>query len=281
MKLVFKNSDSQVNRKIEITKRTKGCQDETWHYHHQYELIYIVKSQGVRFVGDNVSPFDTGDLVLVGPNLPHLWKDEIVSGSDDVEIIVIKFEGDFIGKGTFDRPVFNNINHLLELSRFGVCFPKAQSLMLKDEIENLVNLSLAEQVIKLLGLLNKLSEMEGKEILSTSDMRQNKNCNSERIDRVLSYVSDHYDKDIDLQEIADIACLTTNSFCRFFKKSTKKSFRQYLNEVRIKNASRLLIQENYQISDVCYEVGFNSITNFNKQFKQIIGKTPKEYRMAI
>ncbi|AZQ65248.1 AraC family transcriptional regulator [Flammeovirga pectinis] len=281
MKLVFKNSDSQVNRKIEITKRTLGCQDATWHYHHQYELIYIAKSQGVRFVGDNVSPFESGDLVLVGPNLPHLWKDEVLLSTDDVNIIVVKFEGDFIGKGTFDRPVFNNISHLLELSRFGVCFPKAKSLQLKEEFENLVKLSQAEQVIKLLGLLNKLSEMEGKEILSTSDMRQNKNCNSERIDRVLSYVSDHYDKDIDLQEIADIACLTTNSFCRFFKKSTKKSFRQYLNEVRIKNASRLLIQENYQISDVCYEVGFNSITNFNKQFKQIIGKTPKEYRMAI
>jgi len=97
----------------------------------------------------------------------------------------------------------------------------------------------------------------------------------------LKYISDNYANNIDLNTISDVACMTTNSFCRFFKRTTNKSFTQFLNEVRIKNASRMLIQEKYNVSEVCYVVGYNSITNFNKQFKQIMGTSPKNYRESI
>ncbi|ANQ52374.1 helix-turn-helix domain-containing protein [Flammeovirga yaeyamensis] len=279
MKLVFKDSEVKDNKTICVSKKETACHDTLWHYHQQYELIYIHKSKGVRFVGDNVGSFSEGELVLVGPYLPHLWKNE--DETDEVSIVVMKFERNFIGNGTFDTPAFSMVNDLLEKSRYGVSFPKELGLKLEEEIFDCLNKSTAEQSIHLLSLLLKLSTAEGKQLLSTSDMRQSNDSNSDRIDRVLKYISDNYEKDIDLQEIADIACLTSNSFCRFFKKVTNKSFKQYLNEVRIRNASRLLVQESYQISDVCYEVGFNSITNFNKQFKQIIGKTPREYRMAM
>ena len=112
-------------------------------------------------------------------------------------------------------------------------------------------------------------------------MRQYATGTSQRLDAVIKYISDHYTSDISLQDVADIACLTTNSFCRFFKKMTNKSFTQFLNEIRIRNASRLLIQENLPVSEVSDMVGYNSITNFNRQFKQIMGCTPQAYRHAI
>ncbi|MEM9720379.1 MAG: AraC family transcriptional regulator, partial [Bacteroidota bacterium] len=99
-----------------------------------------------------------------------------------------------------------------------------------------------------------------------------------RIDTVLKFISDNYDSYLTLNDVADIACLTPNSFCRFFKRVTNKSFTQFLNEVRIRNAARLLVQKNLPISEICYMVGYRSITNFNRQFKEIIGNTPKQYR---
>ena len=125
-------------------------------------------------------------------------------------------------------------------------------------------------------------DKKDKTVLSSSDMRQTTtNESSERIDTVLKFISDNYASSISLDDISNVACMTTNSFCRFFKKMTNKSFTQFLNEIRIRNASRILVQENLPVSEVCYVVGFNSITNFNKQFKQIMGATPKKFRDAI
>ncbi|NME67821.1 AraC family transcriptional regulator [Flammeovirga aprica] len=279
MKLVFKDTESKENKAITVAQKTTPCYDTLWHYHQQYELIFIQKGSGLRFVGDDVTSFSEGDLVMVGPYLPHLWRND--EGQDDVSILVMKFDENFMGQGTFDKPIFSKIKELLEKSKFGVSFSNELGLSLEEELMGCLDKSTADQSIFLLSLLNRLANTGEVKKLSTSDMRQQGDTSSDRIDRVLKYISDNYEKDIDLQEIADIACLTSNSFCRFFKKVTNKSFKQYLNEVRIRNASRLLVQENYQISDVCYEVGFNSITNFNKQFKMIIGKTPREFRMAI
>ncbi|PWJ41796.1 AraC family transcriptional regulator [Sediminitomix flava] len=279
MKLVLKNSEAQLNKRLSIALDKVPCLETAWHYHSQYELIYIRRSSGIRFVGDSVANFKEGELVLVGPNLPHLWRHRHIG--EKVDILVIKFERDFIGEGTFDRPEFTHINQLLEMARFGLQFCEERSDYYKADLDDLLNCSYAEQSIKLLKILNGLASSGETKVLSTSDMRQEVDDSSERIEKVLKYIANNYDRDLDLQEIADIACMTTNSFCRFFKKTTNKSFKKYLNEVRIKNASRLLIQEDFPIADICYEVGFNSVTNFNKHFKQIVGKTPKEYRLAI
>lgn len=285
MKLVLKNTDSFVKERLNIHKNEVPCLDSSWHYHPQYELIYISKSTGIRFVGDSVSHFSPGDLVLVGAYLPHLWRNDPSYYKDDdsmkVKTIVLKFTKDFIGKGTFNNPEFVEIKHLLEESKFGVCFGKDISKKLHDELIGIPDLSPAEQSIKLLDLLRKLSLTSKKEVLSSTDMRQYTTENSHRIDKVLKFISDNYESEINLQNVADIACMTTNSFCRFFKKMTNKSFTQFLNEVRVRNASRLLVQEDLPVTDVCYRVGYRSITNFYRQFKQIMGCTPKDYRLAI
>ena len=145
----------------------------------------------------------------------------------------------------------------------------------------IVDLSPAEQSIKLLDLLCRLSRAEDKKILSSTDMRQYTTEHSQRIDMILKYISDNYAQEINLKDVSDIACMTTNSFCRFFKKITNKSFTEFLNEIRIRNAARLLIQEDLSIAEICNLVGYNSITNFYRQFVQIMHTTPKGYRINL
>ena len=127
MKLILKNTDSSANERINITKKEIPCLDSSWHYHAQFELLYISKSNGIRFVGDSVAQFSPGDLVLVGPYLPHLWRNDVSYYGDltnKVKTIILKFTRDFIGEGTFDKPEFSKINHMLETSKFGVSFGK-------------------------------------------------------------------------------------------------------------------------------------------------------------
>ncbi len=286
MKLVLKHPEEITNKKLSVSKNTRPCLDSSWHYHSQYELIYISVSHGIRFVGDSVSRFQPGDLVLVGPYLPHLWLNEPEEYKDQtvnkkVNTIVIKFTEDFIGSDTFKNPEFLKIDKILKESKYGISFGQNISDKLHNELIALNKLSYTEQAIKLLNILHQLSLTNSKKVLSSTDMRQYTSINSSRIDTVLKYISDNYSKNISLEDISQVACMTTNSFCRFFKKVTNKSFTQFLNEVRIRNASRYLAQNNLSVSEVSYLVGYNSITNFNKQFKQIMGSTPKSYREAI
>ena len=286
MKLVAKNNDTLQNKRLSIVEKEKPCLDSEWHYHAEYELIYLTKSFGIRFVGDNVSPFKPGDLVLVGPSLPHLWRNDAsfyndIENETSVKTIVTKFTKNFIGEGTFDNPEFSGILKLLHKSSYGICFGEKIAKKLHKDIIELSTLPRPQQSIQLLSILYQLSNSEDKNILSSSDMRQYTTEHSERIDTVLKFISDNYTSSISLNDVSEVACMTTNSFCRFFKKMTNKSFTQFLNEVRIRNASRLLTQKEVAISSVCYAVGYNSITNFNKQFKQIMGATPKKFRETI
>ncbi len=285
MKLILKNSDKFEDERLSIVLKEIPCLDSSWHYHPQYELLYISESFGIRFVGDSVSHFFPGELVLVGPYLPHLWRNDpsyYKEGDENrVKTIVIKFSKNFLGEGTFSQPEFSGINNLLEQSKFGISFGKQVSTKLNDDLMKIIELPPAAQTIKLLEMLYRLSIAKDIEVLSSTDMRQYTTDNSQRIDSIIKYISINYVNDITLEDISEVACMTTNSFCRFFKKITNKSFTEFLNEVRIRNASRLLAQEEIPVSEICYSVGYNSITNFNRQFKRIIGVTPKDYRSAI
>ena len=287
MKLILKNIDCPFNERLHVACREVPCLDSSWHYHPQYEILYISNSSGIRFVGDSVAHFTAGDLVLVGSYLPHLWRNDPSYYKDqesldnNIKTVVLKFMKNFIGEGTFDNPEFSEINKMLKVSKFGISFGKSISKKLHSDLIDIVHLSPVEQSIQLLKILYQLSQSNEKRLLSSTDMRQYALATSHRLDAVVKYISDNYAKDIELQDVADIACMTTNSFCRFFKKMTNKSFTQFLNEVRVRNASRLLLGGNLTVTEVCYSVGYKSITNFYKQFKQVMGSTPKMYRQSI
>lgn len=285
MKLVLKNTISFSNQRFYVRCNEQPCLDASWHYHPEFELLYISKSSGIRFVGDSVSPFFPGDLVLVGPYVPHLWRNTPSyyqeNSEENVQTVVLKFTKDFIGQSTFQLSEFSEINSMLEESKFGIHFSKITSQDLHQELLDIINVPPPVQLIQLLKVLYKLSQEKNKTVLSSTDMRQYNTKPAHRLDEVLKYISDNYANKITLNNVADIACMTTNSFCRFFKKMTNKSFTQFLNEVRVRNASRLLLQNDLTVTDVCYMVGYNSMTNFYKQFKEITGYTPNGYRRHI
>ena len=285
MKLIQKNTESLINRRVDITRKEIPVLDSSWHYHKEYELLLITKSTGIRFVGDRVSRFYPGDLTLVGPYLPHLWRNDPDYYSEDetnkVKTIIVKFTRDFIGEQTMNNPEFKNIRALLEYSRSGVTFGMHTSEALHEEIVGLIDQSPSQQVIRLLDILDRLSGSKERLMLSTTDMRQFTSDQSQRLDSVIKFISDRYSEDIGLDDVATVACMTTNSFCRFFKNKTNKSFTRFLNEVRIRNATRILVQEDHPVAEVSSMVGYQSITNFNRQFKMIMGTTPQCYRESV
>ncbi|MBX2814694.1 MAG: AraC family transcriptional regulator [Saprospiraceae bacterium] len=281
MKLVLKDPAGFQEEHCSISVHDKPCLDSSWHYHAQFELLYNARGSGIRFVGDSVSEFSPGDLVLVGPYLPHLWRNDSSYYEDgatkNVRTIVLKFTRGFIGNDTFENPAFSDVKKLLSRSKYGISFGNRTSKALHQDFLQIVDLPEHEQLIQLLSLLCRLANSPEQEVLSSADMRQYKDQHSDRLTQVVRHISDHYADDISLQDIADVACMTTNSFCRFFKKKTNKSFTQFLNEVRIKNAARILVQNTVPVSEAGYKVGYKSLTNFYKQFRQVMGCSPKAY----
>lgn len=277
MKPFLKNDGSVFQKQVVVLERTIPCLDENWHYHPEYELIFITKSKGIRFVGDSVSQFNPGDLVIVGPYLPHLWRNDDAHSNVDVKTYVIKFDKNFLGENTFDKPVFSRINDLLKKSSKGVIFSETITKKLKNLIFKLADFTEDLQHVKLLEILNTLSKDEESHQLSISNMSFEDDVNSNRMDKVLNYISENYSTKITLDDISKVACMTTNSFCRYFKNKTNKSFVQFLNEVRIRNAVRMLTMEKMRISEVCFAVGYNSKANFNVQFKSFMNCSAKDY----
>ena len=287
MRLVLKQSETLLNKKINITKRVVPSFDVAWHYHKEFELLYISQSNGIRFVGDNVSPFFPGDLVLVGSNLPHLWRSDPsyyeTNSTKNIKTIVTKFTKDFLGVDFFSNQQFYKIQKLLQASKYGLYFNREVSQSLHNEIMKLPDLSPIEQNIALLNILHKLSIVKevNKTVLSSSDMRQSFTESSEKIDIVLKYISDNYATNINLEKVASVACMTTNSFCRFFKKTTTKTFTKLVNEYRVVHATKLLAESNMNIADISFECGFNNFSHFNKLFKEFTGKSASVYRSEL
>lgn len=283
MRLVEKNQRQPLSASFNAYERNIPCFDDAWHYHSQYELIYITRSSGMRFVGDSVSKFLPGDLVLTGPNLPHVWRNNpsYYKGADDREVktIIIKFENDFLGESFFNSPEFVQIHEMLDLARRGLFFGHNDEV--RKDISQLLNKDGVERVLSLLGILNKLSKMKDRKVLSSSDMTQVLLDKKNRLDSIIKHISDNYASPLTLEDVSSLACMTPNSFCRYFKNMTNKPFSTFLNEVRIQNAMRLISIDKENIKDISFDVGYKSVTNFNRQFKKVVDMTPMQYRQSL
>ncbi|MGI9552067.1 MAG: AraC family transcriptional regulator [Aurantibacter sp.] len=277
MELLYKKDENTRVNSFFVKRVKEPVFDSNWHFHEEYELIYIIKGQGIRLVGDNLSNFQSGELVLVGPNIPHLWRStENVFLADR---IVIKFDQLPGGVNFFSLPEFSKIRSLLNKSETGISFGGRTRGDVHDDIIDLSNSDGADKWIFLMRILNTLSESKDTKELSSPYMKISPlKLEENRLSKVIAFISENYMKDIVLEDVADIASMTIQSFCRFFKKRTNKTFVQFLNEYRIGKACVFLIENRMPISDICYELGFNSTTNFNRIFKKQYACTPMEYR---
>ncbi len=254
-----------------------------FHFHPEIEIVHIIKGTGMQFVGNHLHSFKPGDMIMVGSNLPHLWKCDAQyftpNSSLKAESFVIHFLPNSLGEDFFKIPENSSVLKLLETAKHGLIIKGKTKTSIAILIKRLLKETGTHKVITLLQILNILAN-------STELSKLNKNITSsvqtsktrERMNNVLQHLMNNYTETIRLNQIAQIANLSKNAFCRYFKNNTKRSFSSFLLELRINHACKLLSETDKTIAEVCFESGFNNFSNFNRYFKQSTKYSPLQYR---
>ena len=256
-----------------------------WHYHPEYEIVLVLESTGKKFVGSNISNFKPGDLCMIGAYLPHYYRNDEQFYAKDANIraksLVIHFLEDFMGGNFFDLPECQAIKNLLERSKLGLNFGPQTVKKVAAKIEGLQYITGINRLLELIAVLAILSESEDMQELTTNSMSLQNEVDSARINGVLSYIVQNYQQEIQLAEVAKLANMSESAFSRYFKKRTRRTFSQFIAEIRIEHACKLLVQDKMSISAIALESGFNNLSNFNRQFKLLKKTTPLAYRSTF
>lgn len=252
----------------------------TWHYHPEIELVYVENGSGKIHVGQHLSYFKNGTLVLIGSNLPHLGFVERMT-SNEVEIVA-QFKIDFLGHNFFDSVEMANIKKMLELSASGLKFKKHVQKLIGERLKEILEMSSFNKLIYFLKLLNKLSKVTDYEILNVGEVAMVSNPqDNDRLNIIFKYVRHNFNLEIRLDEISSLVSMTPQGFCRYFKKTTSKTFMQYVNEYKVVHATKLMAETNLSLTEIADESGFNNKSHFINQFKRITKQTPSEYRKGL
>jgi AraC-like DNA-binding protein len=250
-----------------------------WHYHPEYEIVFVRKGSGKLHIGEHLKNYEEGELVFIGPDLPHTGFGYGVIGEH--EEIVVQLRKDFLGEDFMQKPELQHIRELFERAKLGLSFQGKTRKIAANKLQKMLTLSHFERLVELLNIFHTLATATEFSVLNTTDKRFDFNHKDEdRINKVYEYVEQNYQQNVDIQAVADLTNLTIPSFCRYFKKITHITYTDFVNEYRINQACRLLY-ENKPIADICFEVGFNNISHFNKTFKQLKGKSPREYKIEM
>jgi AraC-like DNA-binding protein/quercetin dioxygenase-like cupin family protein len=277
MKPAYKSVSLMDSRTFRVIRQENKQEFEfPWHYHPEFELTYISNSQGLRYVGNNIENFYENDLVLLGSNLPHCW----INSEDQEEsskAVVIYLNEELVKWLSEDQ--FNSVRSLFNKSCQGIKFKTSVALKIKPKLDQLLLADPFEKYITLLQILQELSVTTEFDLLSQIGFSYELNsANNERINTVYEYVRNNYHKKISLADVATRVNMSEEYFSRFFSKSLMKSFFTFLNEYRINRACKLLIETEKQVTEICYQVGYESIPFFYRQFKKIKNIPPQAYR---
>ncbi|MDQ3291149.1 MAG: AraC family transcriptional regulator [Bacteroidota bacterium] len=255
--------------------------DAPLHFHPEYELTLIVAGHGKRIVGDSIEDFVPGDLALLGPNLPHYWHSDkqYQTGKLISQSIVIQFHSQFLGENFFLVPEMTSIRKLLDKAQLGLTFEEKTRTETARRMQHLLQLTGAKQLLELLSLLDFLANStHSQQIASAGFSQYADSYDCERINNVCQYVFNTFTDEVSIAHAASLAHLSVPAFCYYFKKRTRRSFSQFVNEIRIGHACKLLIETNRTVSEICYASGFRNLSNFNRRFKEIRHISPQEYR---
>ncbi len=251
-----------------------------WHYHDDFELHYIVNSSGKLFVGDYVGNFDPGNLVLTGPRLPHNWishlqPNEVIPQRD----MAVQFGCDLFSRLTPILPELATLNALLERARYGIEFSGVSPIVAHKHMTEISQADGPMRLAKFLQFMHLLSLETDYQLLSTVQLKSNADDQMlDKIDIVVNYVTDNFKDNINLAEVSNLIGMSESAFSRFFSKATGNRFSDFLTRLRISRSCDLLAHTDSNITNICYEVGFNNVANFNRRFRQVKGLTPREYR---
>ncbi|MDX1941189.1 MAG: AraC family transcriptional regulator [Saprospiraceae bacterium] len=252
------------------------------HYHPEWQITCIQKGRGTLFVGDGINRFQEGDVFVIGSNVPHLLKSDAIyyeADSPGIYAISLFFELHSFGKSFFDIPEMQEIREFLELTSRGIRVFGEVKMKLQDLILEILKQNSFQRFQNLLTTLYLFSKCKEMEFLSNSSFTEaQREADGERLNNVLQFSLANYQNNIMLEEAAAVANLSVSAFCRYFKVHTRKSYLQFLNELRISAACKLLNEQEVNISQICYDVGYNNLSNFNRHFKKVTGFTPSAYQ---
>jgi AraC-like DNA-binding protein len=267
-------SDSDSSFRILLTPKLNEI--FYWHFHPEYEIVYVEAESGFRHIGDHISKYEGSDLALIGPNIPHLNFDYGVKTI--VDTVVIQMKENFLGDDFFSLPELSAIKALFEKAKSGVAFYGETKKLAGEKLKQLTALPHFEQLITLLQVFNLLANsneiemLKARPIASASVLKE-----QQRLQKVYHFIEANYQNEIDVNAVAKLCNLTTAAFCRYFKKSTHYTFTDFLNQFRINQSKKILIQDK-NVSEACYESGFSNISYFNKTFRKITGENPSAYK---
>jgi len=245
-----------------------------YHYHPEYEITYIIHGKGKRYIGNRLDDFSDGDFVLIGPNQPHCWK--LDQDDPKASAVVIQFTHEFLGQDLFEKPEFSTINTLLKESQAGLAFDQPKKLT--KYILRLRKSQGVERILNFLELLNELSKQNYHQINIGALENENNNIETNRINIIMAYIVKNFKNDISLDDVANVANLTPNAFCKYFKKLTRKTFVDMVVQYRMNHAVHQLLHTDDSISSIALTSGFNDMSYFYKTFKAKMGMSPLAYR---
>lgn len=254
-----------------------------WHYHVEVELIYLEKGAGTQFVGDSIQNFNDGDVILIGSNLPHYWRFNNLPESDKengvADVSVVHFSELFWGNSFLQLPETKLIKTLLDRAKRGIQITGGTRIKVAGLIQKMLNADSVRRLILLLETLEVIAESNEVEYLSSVGFVPNlEQSENDRVNAIYEYSFSNYRNKIALKEIAMVANISPNSFCRYFKTHTGKTYSGFLLEYKVGIACKLLIEDKLSIQQICYESGFNNFASFHKYFKKLTGKTPLAYQ---
>jgi len=258
-----------------------------WHFHSQYEIIYVKESFGVSYVGDHIEKYESGDLVFLGENLPHyMQSDDIYKmGNKELRVkgTIIQFENEFMSYSIQHYPQFKQIREFLDRSKRGVLFPRVKCPEIIRLMEEFPQYDGFQQILSLLLLLQKMATYKNKMYMASPLYYETfPILGDKRIEKIIAYINNNYtNHDICLEDMAAKAAMNASAFCRYFKQQIGKSFIQYINDMRIGYACKLLMLKQMNISQIALECGFESVSHFNRMFKKSTSLSPSQYQSQI
>ncbi|MDB5115480.1 MAG: transcriptional regulator [Mucilaginibacter sp.] len=255
-----------------------------WHYHPEVELIYFKKGNGTQFIGDSIQRFQSGDVILLGTNLPHYWRfdDVYFENDENSDVSVIHFCENFWGDAFLQLPENGIIRSILEKAKRGIQIMGDDKHQLGKLVETIVHTEGPKKIMLLMEALIGIANSKQSSVISSigfrNDFHQSEN---DRINAIYDYSIANFKRKIQMEEMAAVANISPNSFCRYFKSRTRKTYSQFINEIRVGHACKLLIENKINVKQICYESGFHNFASFHKYFKSITGKSPLTYQKAV
>lgn len=247
-----------------------------WHQHIEYELILFTEGAGISFIGNHVGDFETGDIYFLGSNLPHSFQK--YEPSLITAAVVVQFRGDFLGDNLLRLPEFRDVRNLFAHSASGLKIKGKAKKDLASIIKAMEHAPSFRRLLLLGECLDILTDTPDLITVSSQEIKQYNPKDAACIERVFQFTMQSFRKPISLKQVAEIACMSIPAFCNYFKKSTRKTYVDFLNEIKISYACTLLMDTQRSVQDICFDAGYNTLANFHKQFLKIRGLSPLQYR---